>query len=48
MRGRQWWLVVGIVVGLGLLVALSGAVAQQKAVSLTWTAGPGNTESPAH
>ncbi len=40
MRRSQMWLVVAVVMGLGLLLGASDVGAQQKAVSLTWTAGP--------
>src|SRR5574342_1232997 len=40
MQGHQRQIVAGVVMGLGVVLALSGAMAQQKAMSLTWTAGP--------
>jgi hypothetical protein len=40
IRRYRRWLVGTVAVGLGILLAISGAEAQQKAVNLTWTAGP--------
>ncbi len=40
MRRYREWVIAAVTVSLGVLLAMSGAMAQQKPVSLTWTAGP--------
>lgn len=40
MHRHRWWVFAAVVIGLGALLAPVGEAAQQKPVTLTWSAGP--------